>query len=1174
MNTLLQITSTFTPLSLSSFTLLPSSHSSSTIQFSKLGFCSPKLLRISQFHPSFQSPNSLSSVENQLSDADEDEFDDEDDEAAEEYDEISGDVSETSGDLEEDDEVDTQEAELNASFWSSNDSKLERVQKLCDEVKEFGSGFIDVDELASIYDFRIDKFQRLAIKAFLRGSSVVVSAPTSSGKTLIAEAAAVATVAKGRRLFYTTPLKALSNQKFREFRDTFGDSNVGLLTGDSAINKDAQVLIMTTEILRNMLYQSVGVVSSGSGLFDVDVIVLDEVHYLSDISRGTVWEETVIYCPKEVQLICLSATVANPDELAGWIGQIHGKTELVTSSKRPVPLTWFFSTKSSLLPLLDEKGTSMNRKLSVNYLRLYASGEKSYKDEGSRRRNSRRRKDESDLIYEEYGISAGQSSLSKNDINMIRRSLVPQVEDTLEHLRGRDMLPAIWFIFSRKGCDAAVQYLDGSKLLDECEKVEMDLALKRFRIKYPDAVREAAVKGLRQGVAAHHAGCLPLWKSFIEELFQRGLIKVVFATETLAAGINMPARTAVIASLSKRSEAGRIQLRSNELLQMAGRAGRRGIDEKGHVVLIQSPFEGAEESCELLFSGVEPLVSQFTASYGMVLNLLGGAKVTRRSNEADGIRISQAGRTLEEARKLVEQSFGNYLGSNVMLASKEELNRIQKEIELLFAEVSEDAFDRKIRKLLPESAYQEISGLQEELREEKRLRVEYRRRMELERMSSIKPSLKESGNESLPFLCLEYKDTDGVEHSIIAVYLTEVHSLDGSKIKNLVQNDDSFKLNIVDKELSTGAAGGLPCFEPSYHVALGSDNSWYLFTEKWVKAIYKTGFPNMALNEGDALPKEIMTMLLDKEGMEWTKLVDSELGSLWSMEGSLEAWSWSLNVPMLSSLPEEDKASLMSPAQLEAVECYRKQRNKVSHLKKKITRTEGFREYKKIVDMSKITVGKIKRLKSREKRLIDRIEQIEPSGWKEFLQISNVIHETRALDINTNVIFPLGETASAIRGENELWLAMVLRNRVLVDLKPAQLAAVCGSLVCDGIKLRPWKNNSFLYEPSSTVINIINFLEEPRNYLLQLQDKHDVQISCCLDSQFSGMVEAWASGLTWREIMMDCPMDEGDLARLLRRTIDILAQIPKLPDIDPVLQSNAMTASGVMDRSPISELAG
>lgn len=184
------------------------------------------------------------------------------------------------------------------------------------------------------------------------------------------------------------------------------------------------------------------------------------------------------------------------------------------------------------------------------------------------------------------------------------------------------MLPAIWFIFSRKGCDAAVQYLEDCSLLDECETDEVALALKRFRIQYPDAVREAAVKGLLQGVAAHHAGCLPLWKSFIEELFQRGLVKVIFATETLAAGINMPARTAVIASLSRRNETGRLLLSSNDLLQMAGRAGRRGIDERGHAVLVQTPYEGAEECCKILFAGLEPLVSQFTASYGMVLNLL------------------------------------------------------------------------------------------------------------------------------------------------------------------------------------------------------------------------------------------------------------------------------------------------------------------------------------------------------------------------------------------------------------------------------------------------------------------------------------------------------------------------------------------------------------------------
>ncbi|KAJ6313353.1 hypothetical protein OIU77_014787 [Salix suchowensis] len=361
------------------------------------------------------SPNSLIPVDSQLSDADndddeeyEDDEDEEEDEAADEYDDM---LEAIEDEAEIEISVDASSSEV--SNWRE-ESKWQRVEKLCNEVKEFGNEIIDANELASIYDFRIDKFQRLAIEAFLKGSSVVVSAPTSSGKTLIAEAAAVATVARGRRIFYTTPLKALSNQKFRDFRETFGDENVGLLTGDSAINKDAQVLIMTTEILRNMLYQSIGMVSSGSGLFHVDVIVLDEVHFLSDISRGTVWEEIIIYCPKEVQLICLSATVKNPDELSGWIREVHGETELVTSSRRPVPLTWHFSTRHSLYPLLDEKGKHINRKLSLNYLQLSASRVKSYKDGGSRRRNSR--KHGSNTSFDNIG-NMSEEPLSKNDIS-------------------------------------------------------------------------------------------------------------------------------------------------------------------------------------------------------------------------------------------------------------------------------------------------------------------------------------------------------------------------------------------------------------------------------------------------------------------------------------------------------------------------------------------------------------------------------------------------------------------------------------------------------------------------------------------------------------------------------------------------------------------------------------
>ncbi|KAK6160076.1 hypothetical protein DH2020_003457 [Rehmannia glutinosa] len=1121
----------------------------------------------SHFTAPYKFPSSNFPIESssQLSDDDnEAEFDEEEDEdddvAAEEYDAVSGEIGEDSeqDEDEEDDEVLEGSSGIGVSGSDSRyeEFKWQRVERIRNEVREFGEEIIDVEELASIYNFRIDKFQRLAIQAFLRGSSVVVSAPTSSGKTLIAEAAAVATVARGRRLFYTTPLKALSNQKFRDFRETFGDSNVGLLTGDSAVNKDAQILIMTTEILRNMLYQSVGTDSSESALSHVDVIVLDEVHYLSDISRGTVWEEIVIYCPKQVQLICLSATVANPDELAGWIGQIHGKTELVTSTKRPVPLTWHFSTKTALLPLLDEKGTGMNsltvskllvlivpqdfkdpnleaRKLSLNQLQLDSSGANVYKDEGSRRRKSRKHQFD-----------------------------VPQVIDTLWHLKARDMLPAVWFIFSRKGCDAAVQYLEEYMLLDECEITEVELALKKFRVQYPDAVRESSTKGLLRGVAAHHAGCLPLWKSFIEELFQKGLVKVVFATETLAAGINMPARTAVISSLSKRIESGRTLLNSNELLQMAGRAGRRGIDERGHVVLVQTPYEGAEECCKVLFSGLEPLVSQFTASYGMVLNLLAGTKVTRSSPESVDSNAPRSGRTLEEARKLVEQSFGNYVGSNVMLAAKDELARIQNEIQMLALEITDEAIDKKSRKLLSKSAYKEIADLQEELR---------------------------------------HTDSDGVLHQIPAVYLGKVDSLNTSKLKNMVNESDSFILN---KEICSSDTQSEHAVEPSYHVALGSDNSWYLFTEKWIRTIYKTGFPNVALALGDAVPREIMTVLLDKERCSGKRLLNQHLVVFGAWKDLLRHGEALAPTPLSSLSPPPSylysqfimKVLEFSETYQTAVECYKDQRNKVSRLKKKIARTEGFREYKKIIDVAKFTEEKIRRLKARSRRLVTRIEQIEPSGWKEFLQvyrhthtktplswhssseifftISNVIHEIRALDINSHIIFPLGETAAAIRGENELWLAMVLRNKILLDLKPAQLAAVCGSLISEGIKVRPWKNNSYIYEASTTVTDVIAFLEEQRSSLIQLQEKHGVKISCCLDSQFSGMVEAWASGLTWREIMMDCAMDEGDLARLLRRTIDLLAQIPKVPDIDPLLKSNAVKASSVMDRPPISELIG
>eukprot|EP00267_Zea_mays_P021926 XP_008646225.1 DExH-box ATP-dependent RNA helicase DExH15 chloroplastic isoform X2 [Zea mays] len=930
-----------------------------------------------------------------------DEGDEGDEEAVDE--ESGGEYEEEAGE-DEDKREDTA-----ARRRDSEEYKSRRVAKLVAEVREFGEDVIDYNELAGIYDFPIDKFQRLAIQAFLRGSSVVVSAPTSSGKTLIAEAAAVATVARGRRLFYTTPLKALSNQKFRDFRNTFGDHNVGLLTGDSAINKDAQILIMTTEILRNMLYQSVGMTASEGRLFQVDVIVLDEVHYLSDISRGTVWEETVIYCPKEVQLICLSATVANPDELAGWISQIHGKTELVTSNKRPVPLTWHFSKKYSLQPLLDGKGKKMNRKLRMSNSQNLASPKSEfYYVKGKRRFRTNKIEQGNSRPLD---ISK-QVQLSKHELSNMRRSQVPLIRDTLSQLWENGMLPAIWFIFSRRGCDAAVEYLEDCRLLHDCEASEVELELRRFKMQYPDAIRESAVKGLMRGVAAHHAGCLPLWKSFIEELFQRGLVKVVFATETLAAGINMPARTAVISSLSKRIDAGRQLLTPNELFQMAGRAGRRGIDTVGHAVLVQTPYEGPEECCDIIFAGLEPLVSQFTASYGMVLNLLAGSKVTHKQKESDDVKDKHSGRTLEEARKLVEQSFGNYVGSNVMVAAKEETERIRQEIQYLSSEITDESIDRKCREELSEEDYAEISLLQKRLKEEKQIRNELKKKMELERMAAWKNRLEEFESGHLPFMCLQYKDKDSIQHTIPAVFIGNLNSFADQKIMNMVE-DDSLVSGKPKRD------SGEQLYRPSYYVALSSDNSWYLFTEKWIKTVYKTGLPAVPSVEGGTLPRETLKQLLLREELVWDKVEKSEYGSLLSMEGSLDTWSWSLNVPVLNSLSEDNEVERFSQEHQDAVECYKQQRRKVSHLKKTIKATRGFKEFQKIIDMRNFTKEKIERLEARSRRLTRRIRQIEPTGWKEFLQISKVIQEARALDINTQEQGPLG--SKAISTGSSLW---------------------------------------------------------------------------------------------------------------------------------------------------------
>jgi len=450
------------------------------------------------------------------------------------------------------------------------------------------------------FPFELDDFQKDACECISNKKSVVVCAPTGAGKTVIAQHAIHCALEEGKKVFYTTPLKALSNQKFNDFSEKYGTDKVGLLTGDTSHNRNAQIIVMTTEVFRNMLYGT-NFGSVTDNLKNVGYVILDEVHYMNDEQRGTVWEESIIYCPTNVQIIALSATVNNADKLTEWINTVHSKTELINTDFRPVPLRYFYfdsSQPNTILPLLTPNGT-LNKKI-------------------------------------------------KPEKKQFKRGKVVQkksiVKDVVRNLHEKNMLPAIYFTFSRKKCDEQMEKCAELCLVSPNEQEQIRQIIDEYIEENYYLYKNKHIEYLLQGVASHHAGLLPGWKVLVEKLFQKSLIKVVFATETLAAGINMPARSTVISSISKRTDSGHRILTPSEFLQMSGRAGRRGMDEVGYVTIIGSAFQTPEEVAELVLSEANDLESKFSPSYSMVLNLL------QRF-------------TLDEAKELVLKSFG-YFSSN------------------------------------------------------------------------------------------------------------------------------------------------------------------------------------------------------------------------------------------------------------------------------------------------------------------------------------------------------------------------------------------------------------------------------------------------------------------------------------------------------------------------------
>ena len=880
-----------------------------------------------------------------------------------------------------------------------------------------------------LFSFQLDQFQEDAIKAINSGSSIVLTAPTGSGKTLLGEFAIYRSLSHNNKVFYTTPLKALSNQKFRDFSIQFGEENVGLLTGDISINRDAHVLVMTTEIFRNMLYGEFEEIDDP--LANLESVILDECHYMNDPQRGTVWEETIIHCPINTQIIALSATISNSEQLKNWINKVHGPTALINSDTRPVPLEFIFCSAKGFHPLLNKKGNGINPNCKV--------------------------------------WRAPKGQLKKSRSGRITQPKSPPLSFVISNLAERKMLPAIYFIFSRRGCDKAVANLKDLSLVNYKEANLINEKLSQYIKNNQEGIKDQLnFEAIKRGIASHHAGQLPAWKELVEELFQMGLIKVVFATETLAAGINMPARTTIISSLSKRTENGHRLLFSSEFLQMSGRAGRRGKDTQGYVVTVQSRFEGAKEASILATSQPNPLVSQFTPSYGMVLNLLQNYSI-------------------EKSKELIKRSFGSFVYLEESANENLNLNNLNEELNKLRSltlNISWEDFDK-------------FEKLKSRIKEERRiLKI-------LEKQASKR--LSEEIINALKFL------EDGSFISIKAPQLNR-------KIVPAI---------ICKKQYSNQLLKSIIC--------LTLDNSFILIRPIFVVNI----FP-------DIEKLNILKLNIPEINFSGEVLHGDDNSRLFVDKIDQISKSYDLKISQYNLA------------------------NEVVNQKQLINKLDD-----QIIKHPAYEIGDFKKLKRYRKRIISLeleinernklLEEKENFNWKKFTDLVQILNHFGCL--NEYELTEIGKSISTLRTENELWLGLVLLSGYLDELNPPDLASVIQGICVDVRRPDLWCNN----KPSAKVYEVFNEINIIKKLISAQQNKYTIDNPLYLEKDLTGIISEWAKGKKWKEVVFNTSLDEGDVVRIIRRTIDILSQIQYCVGVSNKLKNNAKLAFKLINRFPVAE---
>lgn len=951
-----------------------------------------------------------------------------------------------------------------------------------------------IAEFRARYPFPLDPFQEEAIAHLATGESVMVAAPTGTGKTVVAEFGVFRAARSGFRVMYTTPVKALSNQKFRDLREQYGHS-VGLLTGDIIENPHGSIMVMTTEVLRNMLLQT------PAELWDVGCIIFDEIHYLADPERGTTWEEAIIMCPRYVQLVCLSATVANAPEIAEWISHTHRPIRLITHLQRAVPLSLYYYLDGQMQLVINAKGQQ------VADFNVGGEIKKKFQSQGRRYRGP---------VLEE-------------DTPLPRERTEPEAREIVESLEKADLLPAIYFLFSRRDCEAAAEVcammrLQAIRNRETIRRINEVLASYLERLSPEDRKLEQVqlvVYLARRGFGFHHAGLLPILKQLVEELFTKALMRVVFATDTLALGINMPARTVVIGAMSKYDGVSRRPLIANEFQQMAGRAGRRGIDPQGHVVIPYSPWVTFHEALNIATGPLRPVESAFTMRYNTVINLWGPGQAGQE----------QAPNGEERALRVMRSSLLQFQQSRRLLDLEQELEEIETDL----AEVPVGCligYDNG-EELLDE--YERLGRLTQEARRHERKAEQNVRYIEA-RKDELPWRRPERDTLRKVFRTLPQGALVHIEGQGWAVYLGR--GLGGA---------------VIGLFLRVGTLATSDTGSPS------ADSLVIPLTE--YRRVDYLPEPPLAIE----LPYELQTLAVPPSVPLNELLSPVELQALevnireaWRQLPNLEAWieeHKAAQAQHVQAAVEEARASLEQARRdvRQAAEVER------AHVCDPCPVRQQHRAYRRMRARLMIDRDSAERRLNERRRYEETRLQVTLKGLVSVLVQFSYLRKGQ-LTYKANKLADIFDT-------NALMIAEMIEGRYFEGLKPEDVAEVFSWFSYD--RDIDFPNRLLL---PRYLVNLRRDLDSLQNAIFAAERRQELALTTGYNPYFFGAARAWCKGASLGDLLDQVDISEGDLVMTFNKTLDIMRQVREMlarHEPDNPLLANLREADRAMRRGVV-----